>query len=160
MAYRQKSCENCGKQTTNPKFCNNSCAAQYNNHLLPKRQKTKKCKKCEEKIYSRYVYCEKCFSKWSENRNRDMTLQEAVDLYSHHARSSAFSLVRKRARAAAKKLGYGKCLRCGYHKHVEVAHIKAISSFDMSTRISVINHPANLMLLCPNCHWEYDNLRD
>lgn len=49
------------------------------------------------------------------------------------------------------------CINCGYKKHYEVAHIKAISTFDDNTPISVINDIENLMALCPNCHWEYDN---
>ena len=84
-----------------------------------------------------------------------MTLKEAI--YEKHHKSSAFALVRTRARAIAKKLGLDKCSNCGYDKHVEIAHIKAISTFDNSTLISVINSKENLMALCPNCHWELDN---
>ena len=59
----------------------------------------------------------------------------------------------------ARKLGLmGKCSRCPYSKHVEVAHIKAIASFSEDTLLSVVNHPDNLVVLCPNCHWELDNL--
>lgn len=50
-----------------------------------------------------------------------------------------------------------ECAICGYNKHVEIAHIKAVSDFDDSTLVSEINHPNNLIGLCPNHHWEYDN---
>ena len=50
-----------------------------------------------------------------------------------------------------------KCAICGYNKHVEVAHIKAVSEFDNNTTIREINSIDNLIGLCPNHHWEYDN---
>lgn len=51
-----------------------------------------------------------------------------------------------------------KCEECGYDKHVEVAHIKAISDYSNDTLIATINDHSNLKILCPNCHWEFDNL--
>jgi len=49
------------------------------------------------------------------------------------------------------------CAICGYSNHVEVAHIKSVSEFNVSTPIVVINLLSNLIGLCPNHHWEYDN---
>ena len=49
-----------------------------------------------------------------------------------------------------------KCAICGYDKHVEVAHIKSVSSFTDESLISEINSIDNLIGLCPNHHWEYD----
>lgn len=50
-----------------------------------------------------------------------------------------------------------ECIICGYDKHYEVAHIKAVSEFDANSLISEINDINNLIALCPNHHWEYDN---
>ena len=50
-----------------------------------------------------------------------------------------------------------KCAVCGYDKHVEIAHIKAVSEFSDDTTIKEINSIDNLIALCPNHHWEYDN---
>jgi hypothetical protein len=50
-----------------------------------------------------------------------------------------------------------RCQACGYDKHVEHAHIKPISSFDEDTLLIVVNAPENNLVLCRNCHWEYDN---
>ncbi|NDG25698.1 MAG: HNH endonuclease [Proteobacteria bacterium] len=47
---------------------------------------------------------------------------------------------------------------CIYDKHFEVAHIKPISEFSKDTLITIVNDPSNLIPLCPNCHWEFDNL--
>lgn len=50
-----------------------------------------------------------------------------------------------------------KCSICGYSNHVEVAHIKPVSEFSNETLVSEINSPINLIGLCPNHHWEFDN---
>ena len=50
-----------------------------------------------------------------------------------------------------------KCVVCGYNKHIEVAHIKAVADFDDSATIAEINDINNLIGLCPNHHWEFDN---
>ena len=84
-----------------------------------------------------------------------MTLSEAI--YDKHHRSSAYALIRTRARSIAKKLVLDTCEKCGYDKHVEIAHKRGISTFEGDTLISVINSNENLMALCPNCHWEYNH---
>lgn len=50
-----------------------------------------------------------------------------------------------------------KCAVCGYDKHIDVAHIKAVADFDDSATLEEINNPDNLIGLCPNHHWEYDH---
>lgn len=50
-----------------------------------------------------------------------------------------------------------RCFICGYNKHVEICHIRGVSSFGNEDFIGVINDPNNLMALCPNHHWEFDN---
>jgi predicted restriction endonuclease len=49
-----------------------------------------------------------------------------------------------------------KCCVCGYSNHVDVAHIRSVSSFSTDTLIREINDIDNLLPLCPNHHWEYD----
>lgn len=68
------------------------------------------------------------------------------------------SSVRKLAEKIYKDSGKPqKCAICGYDKHIEIAHIKAVSEFDDSATIAEINSINNLIALCPNHHWEYDN---
>lgn len=50
-----------------------------------------------------------------------------------------------------------ECAVCGYNKTYEVAHIKSVASFSDEILISEINDIENLVALCPNHHWEYDN---
>lgn len=49
------------------------------------------------------------------------------------------------------------CKNCNYSLHVEVCHIKPLSSFSNDIFIWEINNPNNLVYLCPNCHWEFDH---
>lgn len=73
--------------------------------------------------------------------------------------SNKYNRVRQMARKCVKDSGSNMvCTKCSYDKHVEVSHIKAICDFDLSTPLSEVNHISNLLLLCPNCHWEHDNL--
>ena len=141
-------CLECKKETDNPKFCSRRCFSIYYNKLKPRRIKTKRCKICGELIYSRHVYCSNC-----RDTGKDITLKDAI--YKHLHKSSAFALVRSRARYTYRNKK--TCEVCGYSKHVEVCHIKPISEFDESTLLSVINSESNIKILCPNCHWEFDN---
>jgi 5-methylcytosine-specific restriction endonuclease McrA len=69
-----------------------------------------------------------------------------------------FSKVRGYARTIYHKYNpNAKCERCGYDKHVEVCHIKPISSFEVTTLLREVNSLENLIGLCPNCHWELDH---
>lgn len=71
---------------------------------------------------------------------------------------SARSTIRKLAQDKYQKLGNNnQCVVCGYSNHVEVAHIKAVSEFSDNSTIEEINSIDNLVGLCPNHHWEYDN---
>lgn len=145
-------CVHCNKETNNPKYCSRSCSATHTNTSHPKRKPTGKCKTCAKVIHKGKRFCSK---ECKPIHISDIKLQDII--YTNHHKSSAFALVRSHARQTAKKLGFNKCSKCGYDKHFEVCHIKAIASFPLDTLISVINNPNNLVPLCPNCHWEHDH---
>lgn len=50
-----------------------------------------------------------------------------------------------------------KCMVCGYDKYIEICHIKSVSSFSEDSKIKEINDINNLVVLCPNHHWEFDH---
>lgn len=145
-------CLHCDKETNNPKYCSRSCAASINNSNTPKRQPEGECCICGCLQTKRRKYCNKCFH--SEFSAKDITLKEAI--YEKHHRSSAYALVRSRARSVCKTRDY-KCEVCQWDHHVEVCHIKPISAFPEETLISEINSESNLIILCPNCHWDFDH---
>lgn len=149
-------CTNCQIETKNPKFCSSRCSTIHNNKNKPKRKlKTILCKSCQKPIdrknaTDRKTYCELC----KPSINDSKSIQDVIQ-NKKHARST-YNTIRHRARkltADQDKV----CAVCGYNKHVEVCHIKSISSFPVDTLVSVVNHPSNLVLLCPNHHWEFDH---
>lgn len=71
--------------------------------------------------------------------------------------SNKYGRIRAHARQVT-SIREKKCNICGYDKHVETCHVKPICLFDESEFIDVVNSEENLILLCPNCHWERDNL--
>lgn len=143
-------CLFCSKETKNPSYCSTSCAAKINNKIPKKKRQIHNCKTCSKECEQRRLYCNGCLIP------KDYTLKEAV--YTKHHKSSAFALVRSRARNTKKAKHAKCCQRCGYDKHFEICHIKPISKFSMNIKISKINEDNNLLILCPNCHWEHDNL--
>ena len=164
MSYSNKSCPQCGKNHTNPKFCSKSCSATYTNARRSAetyRKPEGKCKDCGTAISRQRTRCASCNGEWHTSRvlSDAVTLEEAVLRYKNQHPSSAYALVRTRARKVMKRTGrYGICEWCGYDKHTEACHKKAISDFPPSATLTEINDPDNLMALCPNCHWEHDKL--
>ena len=153
------SCLNCNKKTSNPKFCSRSCAASYNNKKHPKRTIEKKCKHCDNKVRNwRSTLCEDCYQERrvdyknktiGEYRNRPSVKGKHPSwLHSH---------VRNFARSWLKHLTKQPCVNCGYDKHVELCHIKPVSSFSDDTLLGEVNSPRNVVPLCRNCHWEFDH---
>lgn len=49
-----------------------------------------------------------------------------------------------------------ECELCGYNKLIDVAHVKAVHTFDDDTMLIMINTIDNLIGLCPNHHKEFD----
>lgn len=125
-------------------FCSVSCSNRINN----RRKRTKKCNGCENLIPSNSTYCKKCRE---SNSLSNKTIKEAM--YRNDA--NKYGVIRCHARGFTK--GHACCEICGYSRHVETCHVKPINSFSTDTLISVVNSPNNLIVLCPNCHWEFDH---
>lgn len=148
-------CKHCNQITTNPAFCSRSCAASYNNCKFPKKSKSLKlrfCKHCNISVLGRRTTCDACnpsYVDWS-----CLTLAElrAKALYQHSAR------IRQIARNTYRRSDRPKhCIICGYDNHYEVCHKRPIQDFPNNTPIAQINEIDNLVALCPNHHWEFDN---
>lgn len=161
-------CFVCGNNTRNPKYCSRSCSAQETNKT-PKRKRTKPCVVCNTPILSKHKFCQQCRDKGfvvikekEYNQKQKPSIRIAKDdtigdlIYDQFHRSATHNKIRLRAKYIIKKLGIKKCENCGYDKHIESAHINALSNFPLDTKVSVANSPSNLIGLCPNCHWEFD----
>lgn len=116
------------------------------------------CKYCNQEFYtksSKRKYCsDKC--KYPNGLRKHKTKQEIFELSKNW--QTARTLIRKNAQDIFEISGKLKaCAVCGYDKHYEICHIKAVSEFDGHAYLNEINDPNNLIALCPNCHWEYDH---
>ncbi len=122
------------------KFCNHQCSAMFNNVLRKSDQKVKKERVKVEKFD--YIL--------------NITKRELLDRHGVYYKFRA--VIRKHAHYVYNKNnGHSACKICGYDKHVEVCHIKSVSSFNEDALVSEINDVNNLIGLCPNHHWEFDN---
>jgi hypothetical protein len=95
--------------------------------------------------------CVKCHSIVRGTSYKNKTI---VDLKEVHGRYWSGPI---RENARRRFTGAKCCAICGYDKHYEVAHIVALSAQPLTARISEVNAPENLIGLCPNHHWEFDN---
>lgn len=155
-------CQNpqCLKETTNPKFCSKSCACKYNNVKFPKRKTNKKCITCGSIVKSwRHSRCALHHDEYIKNKFENKTIGEYRNSLSVKGKHPSWlhAHIRYHAGVKFKHLKLQPCAICGYKKHVELAHIRPIHSFPNDTLLSEVNHPTNIIQLCPNCHWEFDN---
>lgn len=162
----------CGKvyQKTNNRqqYCSRSCSCTVSNLRSPKRKaKLGTCKYCSTQVIniSRRSICDICFrdgthtnsifsKKWQEMENLTVEQLKSMSLDNQRPWTD-------RVRGSARSWFPSKdqtCAQCGYSKHVEVCHIRAITSFPNTALLKEINCVENIMYLCPNCHWEFDNL--
>lgn len=149
-------CLQCNHETCNPKFCSRRCSAIYTNKVSPKRMKTKKCK-CGTAIRSQIVNCLECRSKKIAPQKRALGyFREKFSLLGKHP-SWIHAHVRSLCREWHRSLTQKPCARCGYDKHVELAHIKGLSEFTDDVLLEEVNSTDNVIQLCRNCHWEMDN---
>lgn len=156
-------CVNCGKETTNPKFCSRSCSATYTNKLNPKRKLERICcvEGCQElTVNCRTSRCAPHWTEYKENKFQNRTIGQYRQMQSVKGKHPSWihAHIRGFARSWLKHLTKEPCRKCGYSKHVELAHVKAVSDFEDSALLSVVNSEKNVIPLCPNCHWEFDNL--
>jgi predicted nucleic acid-binding Zn ribbon protein len=146
-------CPVCGQKTRNPKFCSRSCAAKWNNVRVPKRRPGGNCSVCQAAIPRRNRYCSQ--HRPNQPLDRSQPIRAIADASEHPACRHA--RLRQDARRHYLSAFPYRCFRCGYDKHIEVCHKRPLTSFPLETPISVVNSLANLVGLCPNCHWEFDH---
>ncbi|MHA1962855.1 MAG: HNH endonuclease [Candidatus Thorarchaeota archaeon] len=156
-------CLNCGKEITRTaariqkrgikQFCGVPCSNRWRAENKPR--KPKECPICKkENAKSSKYCCEEC-RKMGVRIDETITLQEySVGCETWEFHGKLRGLAKTRIRESDRE---EVCARCGYSLFVECCHIKAISSFPKTATIAEVNSPSNLIYLCPNCHWEFDN---
>jgi len=141
------------------RFCNRSCAAKFNNNIENRGQRKYKprkkyyCIHCGEETINHRKTCDDCnpnIIDWSQITKKSFR-EKFPGASNFHGRIRDLS---RRVYKNSQKPK--KCYNCGYNKVYQVCHIKPVSKFDENTSVTVINDIENLIALCPNCHWEFD----
>lgn len=137
-------------------FCTKNCAANHNNAI---RKKPHVCKKCSVAITHKGKYCDLCRYSDKLQYGEDYSKTTLGDIKTRYSLLNYHAKIRGNSRSIYfRKSGKDlKCLLCGYVKHVDVCHITPISAFDDFAFIADINALSNLIALCKNHHWEFDN---
>lgn len=174
-SYVTVTCENCGKEfkilkgvynqsKTKHFFCDNSCAATYNNKVRVRENKTNiiwkdgkkgynKCPICGKLKYYKSELCSDCSNK-EKRKIKERTLGSYID--GHKYLTTKCSEIRRDARITIEESKREKvCAYCHNHEFddiLEVHHLKGILEFDKSSTIREINDENNLVWLCPNHH--------
>jgi hypothetical protein len=146
-------CRQCGTPTPNPQFCSRSCATRFNNLRCPKRRLEGRCAVCQCPVPRRNRYCP------AHRTNRGLGPAEwAQALRSGSAHIHHWG---HRVRLDARRRYYVarpyRCVCCGYERHIDVCHKRAVATFPPNTALDIVNSLDNLVGLCPNCHWEFDH---
>lgn len=149
-------------------FCSQSCSAKFSNK---NRAKYEKCEKTGNliSILKPLPKCANCNISFKKTRstqeccsllctmefNNKNTIAESI---CKRVGANRYDSIRKSARNYSMRILPHYCANCNYDKHFEVCHIKPIKDFNL-TEVTVydINNKDNLIHLCPNCHWEFDN---
>lgn len=142
-------CLHCGKETTNQRFCCLTCAATFNNsRRLPA---TKPCPRCGLPISVSRTVCTACAKK-------PLSLSTTIGELSCSSRTQAHARIRQQARQIFGRSDRPKrCMKCGYDRIFHVCHVIAIEKFPLTATLAEVNDLQNLVALCPNHHWEFDN---
>lgn len=149
-------------------FCSQSCSATFSN---TNRAKYQKCEKTGIlfSVLKELPKCMNCNKSFKKTRNTQICCSMMCTMEYHNKNTIAESIckrvdanrydsIRKSARNYSMKILPHYCANCKYDKHFEVCHIKPIKDFDLTNAtIYEINNKDNLIHLCPNCHWEFDN---
>lgn len=102
------------------------------------------------------TYCSERRKRLSVNEIKHLSILDYMNLM-HINRNECNSRIRSFNRIWNKHLIKSSCTVCQYSSHIELAHIKAIREFDIFSKIGDINDESNILVLCPNHHWEFDN---
>ena len=156
--YVKMKCANstCDKEAK-VKFCSRSCSVTVTNVTHKKRQRTsqrwKKCPYCGKDCTSSWHV--QCRSEYEGNR----TLENVLNSLSIQGRHPSWKFVhlRHHNQKVNKELRKHPCQMCGYKLVVELSHIRPVRSFPLTATLSEVNDPSNILVLCPNHHWEFDH---
>lgn len=139
-------------------YCSRGC---YNKTRIPV---SKECQECGQKYtltkeHTSRRWCENCISNTNRRKAIDKVTVGEIKAKHHGDVKMKATTIRSDARARNVKILSDKCWNknCNYQGDTELCHIKSVRMFDASATLCEINSPTNVVILCRNCHWEFDN---
>lgn len=160
----EATCEECGENFTRPaggphdalRFCSRSHANRYNNRKRRGERTVEQatCSLCGVGLNQPRAggMCRQCraeSTRISRESTRIGNLRTKYGYAQFHAKLRGWS--------RSSYTGPWSCALCGYALHVDVCHIKAVHKFKDSATVGEVNAASNLVALCKNHHWEFDN---
>lgn len=155
------------KSTLSPRnFCSTSCSTTVTNVGNSRNpRKSRVCSSCKtefmpSKKHRSLLICLDCKSIPSiVEKAKYATKTDYEKMISVDGKHPSWvaSHIRLFNRSWNKDLRKIPCQKCGYSLHVDLAHIKAVKEFEGSALMKDINDPDNILVLCKNCHWEFDH---
>ena len=158
-------CLKCNKETKT-KFCSKRCSVSYNNKKSPRRQVVDRiCTRCglnlgkDRNKRSYRTICNSCYKQDPRVKNKILTETKGELRGPGNAVfGGRYATIRQHSRKSYIKSGLPmQCYVCLYDRHVDVCHIRDIKDFPETSLVSEINDISNLVALCKNHHWEFDN---
>ncbi len=137
------------------RFCTARCVSHHTG-----KTRRKLCKDCKTNFKStRSGYCEECSRRKQFTSKRLYSMENTLgELRSLYSISQYHAKIRGMSRSEYKlHLLPLECYHCGYTLHVDVCHVKAVKDFAPSSTLREVNSVSNLIALCRNHHWEFDN---
>ena len=102
--------------------------------------------------------CQSCYNLQQREKNQSITIDELKHKHKNREIPNWYSAeIRNYAKMWNADLVSLPCQMCGYAHHTELCHIKPINKFLGNTTLGEVNDPSNIVVLCPNHHWELDN---
>lgn len=135
-------CLECGKETKNPKFCNRSCSAKYNNRKYPKRLLPKSyCLFCGGEIVGR--------KKWTKQKYCSLSCSHKEKIRITNIKIENGEKVEPRLvkRYLKNKRGH-KCSICGRKTWMGKQILLILDHVDGNPYNNTLD---NLRLVCSNC---------
>lgn len=149
-------CLNCKLETANPKFCSRSCSSSFNNRSNPRRSLQGACSGCGTSISSSRKFCQGCRAAYRSNLGDRTKAQLRAEGNANFGGN--YPYIRNHSRRTYESSGRSMaCHVCDYDTHIEVCHIRDVNDFPESATVREINDINNLVALCRNHHWEFDN---
>ena len=145
-----KMCLHCGKQTNNPKFCFQSCAASFNNRGVRRHgMAPRNCLQCGNSTKRQEsIFCSiNCASKHRKENKIQLWKEGTLSGSTPNGNLAVFA-----RRYMLEEAGY-KCSKCSWDEvNPIVGHGKPILTIDHIDGNFTNNKYENLKVLCYNCH--------